>query len=140
MGAVKITPADAAFSKCVRERNANRCERCGGYPNPGGLHCSHFYGRGKWSTRFDPENGTALCHGCHSYFGSNPELHRHWQKERLGPYRYDALLERANNSSLGRTAKREAKAIAEHYRGEHRAMLKKREQGEYGRIEFVGYQ
>ena len=27
--AVKITPADTAFGKCVKERASWRCERCG---------------------------------------------------------------------------------------------------------------
>lgn len=139
MGAIKITPADKYFSLCVRERAENRCERCGGSPESGGLHCSHFHGRGKWGVRFDPDNATALCYGCHAYFGSNPELHRQWQKEKLGVYRFDALLERSNDATRGRVAKREAKEIAKHYREQHRQMTVKRETGETGRIEFVGY-
>ncbi len=139
MGAVKITPADRWFSMCVRTRADNRCERCGGMPSPGGLHCSHFHGRGKWSVRFDPENGTALCYGCHAYFGSHPVLHSQWQAENMGLYRFESLQERANDLTRARVARREAKAIAAHYRCQFNIMLEKRSQGETGRIEFEGY-
>lgn len=136
---IKITPADSWFSKCVRERAGNRCERCGGSPAPGGLHCSHFHGRGKWSVRFDPENSTSLCHGCHAYFGSHPVLHSQWQAENMGVYRFESLQERANDITRARVARREAKAIAAHYRCQFNIMLEKRSQGETGRIEFEGY-
>ena len=41
--AIKITPADTAFSKCVKERADWKCERCGTQYQEGdrGLHCSH---------------------------------------------------------------------------------------------------
>lgn len=139
MGAVKITPADKWFSLCVRARAENRCERCGGSPAPGGLHCSHFHGRGKWAVRFDPENATALCHGCHSYFGANPELHRQWQASNMGVYRLESLQERANDSTMARVARREAKAIAEHYKGQFNIIQQSRDEGASGRLEFVGY-
>lgn len=139
MGAIKITPADSWFSKCVRERAGNRCERCGGSPAPGGLHCSHFHGRGKWSVRFEPMNGTSLCMGCHLYLTANPNEHADFQQEIWGGINMQALRELANDTTRGRVAKREAKAIAAHYREQHREMVTKRDSGETGRIEFVGY-
>ena len=143
MGAIKITSADAWFSKCVRERSAWCCERCRTYYPEGearkGIHCSHFFGRGKWSTRFHPDNGTALCHGCHRYFSSHPSLHQQFQEYKLGPYLFAALQEAANDLTKGRQAKREVKAIAAHYKAEHARMQSERADGFEGRIEFMGY-
>ena len=139
MGAIKITPADKYFSVCVRERAENRCERCGGSPERGGLHCSHFHGRGKWSVRFAPENATALCMGCHLYFGSHPVEHTEWQREKLGDYWFEALREKANDLTAGRVMKREQKHIAAHYRKEHQLMLALRASGAVGRLDFTGH-
>ena len=51
--AIKITPADTAFGKCVKER-ALRCERCGTQYQEGdkGLHCSHGISRGQWGLAY----------------------------------------------------------------------------------------
>jgi len=61
-----------------------------------GLHCSHFHGRGKKSTRFDPENAVALCYGCHQHFHANPLEHTDWYKKRIGKESFDRLTLRAN--------------------------------------------
>ena len=45
MAAIKRTPADKAFSDCVRSASEWTCERCHTYYEEGrrmGLHCSHF--------------------------------------------------------------------------------------------------
>lgn len=122
MGAIKITPADKWFSLCVRKRARFQCQRCNGTPEPGGLHCSHFHGRGKWATRFDPRNGTALCMGCHLYFTAHPYEHAHWQAERLGTYHSRALLERSQDTTIAKQCKRSAKEIAKHYKAEFERM------------------
>lgn len=139
MSGIKITPADSAFSRCIRERANWACERCGGRPAPGGLHCSHYHGRGKWAVRFEPMNGTSLCMGCHLYLSAHPSEHAAFQLVRLGNYCVSSLQEMANDLARGRAAKREAKAIAAHYRSEHMKMRVMRESGETGRIEFIGY-
>lgn len=90
-----------------------------------GLHCSHFHGRGKWATRFDPDNAEALCYGCHSYMGAHPHLHRERIEDKLGRQLYDNVQERANDTKLGRLAKRSEKEIRAHYRAE----LRRLEQG-----------
>lgn len=99
-GKVKLDPADRLFSLYVRWRANWTCERCGARHEVGsqGLHCSHFHGRRKESVRFDPENASAHCHGCHSYFTSHPEAHRAWKLEQLGQEAYDRLMIRANTS------------------------------------------
>ena len=86
MGKIKIDPADRAFSLYIRTRDKWRCKRCGKQYQPptSALHCSHFMGRGKEATRFDPNNADALCYGCHRYFTAHPALHYEWQVKEKG--------------------------------------------------------
>ena len=141
MGAVKIKASDSWFSKCVRERAGYKCERCGAQHERSscGLHCSHFHGRGKWSVRHDPENCESLCYGCHAYLGANPAEHKERILQALGQYRFDALQERANDTKRGRIVKKEERLLSKHYREQLKIMLSVRDNGENGRIEFVGY-
>lgn len=118
---LKITPADKFFSLCIREAQRFVCERCGTFAPPElskRLDCSHFHGRGKWSVRFDPDNATALCMGCHLFVTAHPFEHVMFIQNKLGPYRFQALQERANDTTRGRQAKREVKEIARHYRAQ----------------------
>lgn len=97
MRGVRIDPADKLFSLWIRWRAGWKCQRCGAQFEIGsqGLHCSHFWGRARESTRFDPENAVAHCHGCHSYLTANPELHREWKLKQIGQEAYDRLMVRA---------------------------------------------
>lgn len=98
---IKIDAADIAFSQYIRLRD-RCCMRC--YSpvklNEKGMpvshHASHFWGRGRENTRFDPENVVTHCHGCHAYLTANPEEHRAWKLKQIGQERYDALMLRAN--------------------------------------------
>lgn len=121
---IKITAADKWFSLCIRLRANWCCERCGtSYGGPSqALHCSHLHGRGKYATRFDPRNARSICYGCHQYLGAQPEMHRQWFREHLGPYDYDALTERAQDQVIARQVKREIKAVSAHYREQFRVM------------------
>jgi hypothetical protein len=101
-----------------------------------GLHCSHYHGRGKWATRFDPDNCRALCYGCHSYVGGNPTIHRREMIDRLGAGLYNILLDRAHDTRLGRLAKRAEKEIAAHYRAEYKRLVA---ETPTGRCEIVGW-
>ena len=94
---VRIDQADRYFSLFVRYRANWTCERCFTRYEVGsqGLHCSHFWGRARESTRFDPENASAHCHGCHAFFTANPELHRAWKLKQIGQRAYDLLMIRA---------------------------------------------
>lgn len=138
MAAVKIKASDQYFSRCIRERAGWKCERCGAQHEEGsmGLHCSHFHGRGKWATRFDPDNCEALCYGCHMFVGSQPHEHEKRIREKLGSGLYEILLQKSTDSSLGRLAKREEAQIRKHYRAELGRMKELRHMGEVGRIEF----
>lgn len=139
--ALKRTSADIAFSKCVRERVSWTCERCGSWfhRNAGGLECSHFHGRGKWGLRFDPDNAFSLCTGCHFYLGSHPTEHQKWVEGQIGAGMMEILQERANDTSLGRIARRSAKEIAKHYRNELARLERLRDEGETRRIELENW-
>jgi len=141
MAAIKRTPADKAFSDCIRERANWTCERCGTYypeGHRGGLECSHHHSRGKWGVRFDPINAESLCTGCHFLDGGTQE-----RRERvLTDAEQEILYEKARDTSLGRIVRKtKGKGdIAKHYRNELKRMQDLRENGEVGRLEFIGYE
>jgi len=107
---LKIDPLDKLFSEYIRRRAIVRvggCERClsikpdtekeNGTVFPGWkqLQCSHFWGRGKISVRWDQDNAAGLCGGCHMYLTAHPEEHRNWFMTRLGADDFDLLMGRA---------------------------------------------
>ena len=126
MGRVVVTPADSAFSKCIRQRDGWTCQRCGGQYELGtqALHCSHWHGRGSWSLRFNPDNCDAMCYGCHMHLTANPMLHRDWQIERKGEGLLQILQELSNDTTLGRYIKKNKTEYAAHYRAEFRRLQK----------------
>lgn len=77
------------------------------------LHCSHFQGRGKEPTRFEPLNADALCYGCHQYFTSHPAEHYMWQVERKGQAVVDQVVLQSNGY-----LKKDRKAQAKKWREE----------------------
>lgn len=91
MPKIKIDKADRAFSLYIRERADWKCERCGNESES--LQCSHYFSRGKESTRFDPNNANALCYGCHQYFGSaDKEGYRQFKIKELGEAGFKRLI------------------------------------------------
>ena len=97
---MKRSKWDKVFSDAVRTRDKWSCQRCNKYYASGkrqGLHCSHFYGRAKYSTRFDFDNAEALCYGCHQYLGSHPEEHRKHKMIKIGKSTFQKLTLRSNN-------------------------------------------
>ena len=98
---IKRSPLDAKFSTYIRTRDKWTCQKCGTYYLKGqrkGLHASHFHGRRKGYTRFDPDNCDALCFGCHQHFGENHELYANWKRFRLGHKRFNLLAIRARHT------------------------------------------
>lgn len=95
---IKSDRADKYFSLYIRTRDNWTCQRCGkAYPEGSqGLHCSHFQGRRKENTRFDPNNCDALDFGCHAYFTANPGEHYAWQVSRKGQDGVDKLILASN--------------------------------------------
>jgi hypothetical protein len=91
---MKIDTADKYFSLYIRTRDNWACQRCGKRHEPptNALHCSHFKGRGKEATRFEPLNADALCYGCHRYFTAQPDEHYEWQVQRKGKDVVDRVI------------------------------------------------
>ena len=139
MGLIKITPADAALSKCVRERSAWTCDRCGAkhLENSAGLHAAHYHSRGNWFTRFDPANLLALCYGCHSFTARERDEHRKTMLRYINEIELDRLAYDRNRPAYG--VKKRVSEIAKHYRGELEKMQRQRAEGVTGRIEFEGW-
>lgn len=139
--AIKVSKADAAFSRCVRERTNWACEACGNQYERGhrGLHCSHYFGRRAYGVRFDPDNCFSHCFGCHQKLGSNPHDFTEWATERLGEGCIELLIEKRNDISLAKAIKKALKDVQKHYETQLKWMLEQRDNGEEGRIEFEGY-
>ena len=101
---IKIDPADKAFSKYIRLRDGE-CVRCHSLPENNvegepinGLECSHYFGRRKESTRFEPDNCDSLCFGCHQYWGSTDrEAYRAFKVKQLGEQGFKLLTIQANS-------------------------------------------
>lgn len=97
IGGIKRDKYDAAFSDYIRARAKWCCEICLKYlGKTSGLHCSHFMGRRKQSTRLDPQNAVSACFGCHRKLEEDPEFHREFFRKRLGQRQYDALILKSN--------------------------------------------
>jgi len=103
---IKETPLDIIFAKCIKlkigaeyqEYNSRKylfgnCEYCGQWEM---LQCSHFHSRVRLTTRFDEENVSALCGGCHKNMEEHPDDHNDWFKKRLGSDRFEKLSIRAH--------------------------------------------
>lgn len=96
---MKLDKADTAFSIYIRTRDKWTCQNCGGRYAPGdrGIHCSHYFGRTRESTRFDQINCDALCFHCHEHFDKeSPEDHREWKIKRIGEKEFKKLRMRAD--------------------------------------------
>lgn len=95
---IKRNLTDALFSDVVRELANWVCQRCGGNfeERKDIFDNSHFYSRRNRSVRFDFENTSAICRGCHIYFGEHPAEHTEFFKKKLGEKGFDALSRRAH--------------------------------------------
>ena len=95
---IKIDKADSLFSLWIRKRDKWTCQRCWRiYPEGSQIiHNSHYYGRGKENTRFEPDNCDAICFGCHQYFHANPNEYREWKLKQIGTRRFDTLMVQAH--------------------------------------------
>lgn len=93
--------ADRLFSQFIRLRDGE-CRKChssvsyNSNGDPISHQASHFQGRRKEATRFDPENVDCLCFYCHSYFTANPYEHVQWQIATKGQQRVTEIIVRSN--------------------------------------------
>lgn len=138
--AVKIKPADTAFSKCVRAANNYQCLKCGTVydKSSSGLHCSHNFSRRHRTIRWCKENALPLCYGCHQWFGGNPADSGRWLERLLGEGTIQIL--RDKRDSKVKVTKLEEKDIAAHYRQELKKIEQQRGEGKTGVIEFQSWQ
>ena len=92
------TTQDIIFSKIVRARDKYTCQRCSKVhlPTNAALHCSHYFSRGKWNTRYDLENCESLCYGCHRYFDGHKNEYKEWKIVRMGEENFYKLERRSN--------------------------------------------
>ena len=90
---LKRSKADKLFSDLVRLKAGYNCERCYVHHDPptSALHCSHYWGRQNKSVRFNEDNASSLCYGCHRYLGSNPQEHREFMLKKLGHQKLEQL-------------------------------------------------
>ncbi len=91
---IKIDPADKLFSLWIRGRDKWTCQRCHKVylPKSPGLNNSHYWGRGKESTRFEPDNCDALCFGCHRIWEKDErDQYKAFKIKQLGQKRFDSL-------------------------------------------------
>lgn len=100
---IKLRSTDTTFSNYIRERDGWNCQRCHKHydkestADRQGIHCSHYWGRGHESTRFDPDNCVALCYGCHRLWGHGDlrDDYKAYMEKRLGKQGFKNLAIRA---------------------------------------------
>jgi hypothetical protein len=94
----KQYPADIAFSRLIRLRDG-RCTWCGGFGSGPegifGLQAAHLFSRGKWNTRYDPINVSALCISCHRKAHKNEKDYEAYVISLIGQSEFDRLTLRA---------------------------------------------
>lgn len=143
--AVKRTPADSWFSKCVRIRTNWDCEYCNQNFEfeKGMLHCSHFISRSYLSTRYHPLNAFSHCHSCHDVLGGG-----RWGGGNIAEFteHYDEIFDsevrevmRLLSKNQFRKHKFHLDDIAKHYRAEYKRMEQIRLDGETERLSFDFY-
>lgn len=106
---IKISKLDKLFSDWIRTRDGWICQKCNHWKNPHisssrmGLHASHYFGRAKWSTRFEPLNVDSLCLACHRFWGSDDrEGYRIFKINQLGKDKFNLLQVQATQILPGR--------------------------------------
>lgn len=128
---------DILMSSLIRERANWQCERCKReYPegHRAGLEHSHIWGRRRHSVRWEPDNGMALCTGCHRYIGANHDEHEALALKILGEERYNEIRLKAN--TVRRWKAWEKVALYKRMKAELARMKALRMEGVTGRIEF----
>lgn len=73
---------DRIWSKLIRARAGNQCERCGATPEAArGFHAHHVYGRTNHRLRWEPRNGMAVCATCHRWAEEYPLEFADWFRD-----------------------------------------------------------
>ena len=102
---MKRNKYDKIFSDIIRTRDKWCCKRCGKnyYFNKGALQNSHYFGRTRYSVRFDEDNCDALCYGCHGFWEKeNREEYRNYMIKKIGSEKFELLTYKAQSLSKKR--------------------------------------
>ncbi len=137
---IKRSTADKYFSMCVREAADYTCQRCNkayDRSKAQGLHNSHVFSRRHRVTRWEPDNGVALCYSCHQWYGGDPVESAPWVEDHLGLGVLEILTEK--KGAVFKIPKSEEKLIAAHYKAEYIKLLERRENRETGKLNFLSY-
>lgn len=89
--------ADRLWSLTVRSRG--RCERCGKPAGEVTLQGAHIVPRRYLKTRWDLDNGLALCSACHVYFTHYPLEFEEFVTGYIGAETFAALKEKARGTA-----------------------------------------
>ena len=84
-------PLDDLFSRVKKLQAKGKCEYCGQIPKPRGYHAHHFIGRRYLNTRYEPDNGVALCMSCHNLMGDFPRISQEFFIQKVGSKRAEEL-------------------------------------------------
>jgi len=93
---IKLRKTDKLYTRLIRFKYDYTCQACGRKYSAyntvklANLGVSHYFGRGKESTRFDDNNVTLAC---------NLPCHRKWETEKRGEY-VEYMLERLGLEGL----------------------------------------
>lgn len=94
---IKINKLDSLFSRVIRLRAKNQCQRCKKYKEFEQLQAAHCWGRRKQSVRYDLDNALGLCFYCHRQIDSeDPDAKKELFVKYLGEEGYKKLNQRAN--------------------------------------------
>ena len=131
---VKIRPEDRWFSLYIRARDKWTCQRCkkkfkpyeegGDNLHLKGLHCAHCFGRGSHQTRWDEDNATTLCYGCHQYIDSNPDEKSKLFIKIMGKEVYEVTRRASKELYIG--WKKDAKEISRFFKNKYESITGKR--------------
>ena len=91
-----VDKLDKLISQIVRAYEHGICEHCKGKAN----QCHHYFGRMRYSTRFEFDNCLSLCWVCHRYWAHQKyEDCRDYLISRIGQKRFDELKLLSNQTA-----------------------------------------
>lgn len=98
-----VDKTDEMFSKYIRERDKRcmhpRCQRPWD-TDIRQMQNSHYFGRGEWATRFDPDNCDTAHRGCHLFQWENTKNtdYLYFKKAQLGMKRFNKMKKKVEES------------------------------------------
>ncbi len=97
---MKLKPADTAFSRYVRQRDADEydsceCPLCDNAGHWKSFVCGHYIRRAILSTRWHEDNCHSICVDCNGLMESSNDLkvaYGHWIMQKIGVTRWNQLM------------------------------------------------